>query len=366
MKDAVRLGLLALLAVMASILAGRLFNARFFDYVALFAVSVIIEIAVLVHREVRRSKGQPVAGMFSYIILLVIIGLSLVTGYQLNLAPPEYEYNSCAEFYQIVRAENIGCKKSDFLKTLRSERHVASGISFDKRLREAVELDLEEAHRAEREDELVSPPFPRLQQVWGEYQAARANQAIERMVGNWSTGVIISILIFAGFVINGSLSLKGTKAVGGSQAIIGLLAALLSGLFWSFRDITLSNYLPLSAVPLKVISDYWCVGLAMGGAPLVLPLINDIGDAFGKEVFSKKALIVGVPALIFTAGLLLNPNLVGMMLLPSIFKSLINHPDLSIQVIQLSLISGLLVGMGFVSFLEGLVKLFSSPEQPAS
>lgn len=366
MKDAAKLILLALLAVMTSILAGRFLNARFFDYLALFAVSVIIEVGILAHREWRRAKGLPVANVGWYLGGLVVIFLLTLNGYLLNLAPPSYEYSSCTEFYQIVRAENTGCKKSDFLKTLRQERHVASGISFDKRLREALESDLEEAHRAERVGEFVSPPFPRLQQVWGEYQAARANQAVERQVGHWSTGVIISVLIFAGFVINGILSLRGTKAVGGSQAIIGLLVALLSGLFWSFQDIALSNYLPLNARSLQVITDYWYVGIAMGGAPLVLPLINDIGDAFGKEVFSKKALIVGVPALIFTAGLLLNPNLAGMLLLPSIFKSLLNNPDLSIQVIQLSLISGLLVGMGFVSFLEGLVKLINSPKQPAS
>ena len=366
MKDAIKLILLALLAVLASIMAGRFLNARFFDYLALFAVSVIIEVGILAHREWRRAKGLPVANVGWYLGGLVVIFLLTLNGYLLNLAPPSYEYSSCTEFYQIVRAENTGCKKSDFLKTLRQERHVASGISFDKRLREALESDLEEAHRAERVGEFVSPPFPRLQQVWGEYRAAQANQAVERQVGHWSTGVIISLMVYAGLFIHGSLSLKGTKVIGGGQAVVGLLVALLSGLFWSFQEVTLSNYLPLSGKSLKVISDYFSVGIALGGVPLVLPLINDIADFLGKGVFSKKVLIVGVPALVLTVGLLLNPNLVGMMLLPSIIKALIENQDLSIQVIQLSLISGLLIGMGGVSFLEGLVKLFNSPEQPAS
>jgi hypothetical protein len=367
MTNALKLIALALVAIVVSIFAGIQLHARFFDYIALFAVSLIIMVAILVHRETRRSKGEKVANVGWYIFGLLGIYFLVATGYQLNFAPPTYEYSSCKEFYSIVRKENAGCLKSDFQKTLRLERHVASGVSFDKRLRQALESDLDEAYRAERTGEFITPPFPRLQQVWGEYRAAQANQAIERMLGHWSTGVIIFVMIFVGFVINGALSLKKIKVIGGGQVVVGAVMAVASWLFWNFQDITLSNYLPLSAGSLKVISDYWYVGIALGVTPLVLPLFNDLADFFKEGVFVKKALIVGVPALALTAGLLLSPNLVGIMMLPSIFKSLLANQDLSIQVIQLGLFSGLLLGMGIVTLIEGIVKLINpAPEKPAS
>lgn len=368
MSNAFKLIGLAIVTAAISFYVGYKFHVSFFNYIAIFAVSAIIEVAILVHRETRRARGESVANVGWYIFALVGIFLAVWTGYELNFAPPTFEYDSCKEFYQIIREEkNLGCTKNNFLQALRQERHVASGVSFDKRLREATVLDLDEAYRAERTGEFITPPFPRLQQVWGEYRAAQANQAIERMLGHWSTGVIIFVMIFVGFVINGALSLKKIKVIGGGQAVVGAVMAVASWLFWNFQDITLSNYLPLSAGSLKVISDYWYVGIALGVTPLVLPLFNDLADFFKEGVFVKKALIVGVPALALTAGLLLSPNLVGIMMLPSIFKSLLANQDLSIQVIQLGLFSGLLLGMGIVTLIEGIVKLINpAPEKPAS
>lgn len=365
MTDSLKVIGAALLAAAVSFYVGYKLHAEFMNYIAIFAVAAIIEVAILAHRELRRAKGLPVANVGWYFFGLGGIVLVLATGYQLNFAPPDYQYNSCKEFYQIVREENRGCLKSNFQQTLRQERHTASGVSFDRRLNLALEDDLSEEDRAYRAGEPITEYFPRFRQVWAEYRAAQANQAVESLMGNWSTGVIIFVMIFVGFVINGALSLKKIKVIGGGQVMVGATMAVASGLFWAFRDITLSNYPPLSAESLKVISNYWYIGIAMGVAPLVLPLFNDLSKFFEKDIFSKKALIVGVPALILTVGLLLSPNLVGMMLLPSIFKTLFYNPDLSIQIIQLSLISGLLVGMGIVTLLEGIVKLIA-PKKPAS
>jgi hypothetical protein len=361
MKNALIIVAATILTLVVSIYTAVTFHWKFMEFIAMIAICVIVMVVALYVWTATNSKMNVGWVFFSAFALY----LALYTGWSWNFAPKEHKFQACPIFYQIVQLpqpQEVGCTKANLKSVLNAREYYVANQSYGEALNKALDNDLEEAWRAEREGEFISPPFPRFQQAWGAYQAALANEASDRLTGNpdqkMVTGSVLLAIIFIGFLINGVAGLLGWKLVGGVQAVIGLLVVLGAWIGWGNPNL-FAPFFPrdVSREIILIMEDYWNVGLLLGVIPQLLPFFGTVAG-FAKGALAKwKWAAIVVPAFLLALGMFLSPNLVLVMMMPGINEAIIAHPELSITPIQLAITFGMLAGIGGVSFFEGLMSL---------
>ncbi len=354
-------GAVILLAV--SIGISIYFHWKFVEFMAMLAVLVMIATAALVAYARKPDNKMSVGWIF---MGTFVAGFLMYVGWSMNFAPKQYTYQSCAQFYQIVQLPQPsegGCTKEDMSSVLNARQYIVAGENFSPEMNKGLTSDFEETWRAEREGNIVSPAFPRFQQAWGRYQAALANEASDRLTLNpaqqKTSWAFLYGIILLGFLINGAASYFGLRIIGGVQFIIGLIIAGVAWLAWVNPNLFLPFFpANVSREVILLLENYWTVGFMIGLIPQLLPTISMLAGV-ARSAMKFKAMMVIVPAIILAFGMFINPNLLMVTMLPSINQAILDHPELSIQPIQLAVQFGLLSAIGGVSAFNGLIRLLT-------
>lgn len=351
----------AAIILAASIALALHFHWKFGEFMAMVTVLIMVTVAALAvyaQKERKMDVGWIFLGAF-------VAGLLMYTGWSMNFAPKAYKYQACPEFYQTVQlpqpTDGTGCTKEDLFAVLNARQYIVAGQNFSPEMNEGLKNDLEETWRAEREGKFVSPAFPRFQQAWGKYQAALTNEASDRLTGNpsqqKSSWAFLYGVILLGFLITGTASFFGLRIIGGVQLVIGLIVTAVAWLSWVNPNLFMP-FFPgnVSREVILLLENYWTMGFMIGLIPQLLPTISTLAGV-ARSAMKFKAMVVIVPAIILAFGMFISPNLLLVTMLPSINQAIFDHPELSIQPIQLAVQFGLLSAIGGISAFNGIVRL---------
>lgn len=351
---------LVILAVILLVLSGVvgyfLHEKDITFYAGTFAFGTIVCVVVWYYFE-KKGLGGP---NLTAVGLVFLITMVFAAGYEYNFPPPGYVYKSCDDFWAVVGpSRKTGCTREDMMAAFNGYRPIA-GRSFNAELAKALDSDLDELWRAERDGKVIST-FPRFRQALGEYVAAYVNEANDRLTmppGKLQeTEQEVFLLLYGAALIIGLLGFIKSKVFGGVQAVMGALAVVLG------IGAGLVQAMPPTQT-LVTLNNLWIAECVKGFLPILIPYVVKVGPMMAKKVQTDNRWVtilvpIGIVAGFVALGQYLDPRLLDIFLAPRINQMIFDDTNLTMTAVVWARSLGLITGIGVSSVLSGGIKYFT-------
>lgn len=250
----------------------------------------LIGLAVVWYHDQRDdATGETSSHVFPYILaacLILFVGIGAIKlGNSLAFPPPEYTYDSCKEFYVLLgqKPETAdACTQITMVNTLQAQMPPVGGKEYWTAGFNSLFADLYGQWSGEiTVDEY---PFPATKQMWGEYQAARANFAMERLKVSVPT---LLIILYAIGLLTELIAMIAVisrfPGLAGLIALFGVWNLLVSGISWLWFGLPSDNTNIGNAVTMGVVFP---IVMNFIGVPIQL---MQTGISSGAEFVASKA-----------------------------------------------------------------------------